>query len=76
MMLLTKKRNFTGLENWRPIALINIDAKVFTRLLNARVMPYTNRLTSPYQLGFMSGRFIDENGKLLHTIMADAELFS
>jgi uncharacterized membrane protein YheB (UPF0754 family) len=49
---------------------------VFTRLLNARVMPYTNRLTSPYQLGFMSGRFIDENGKLLHTIMADAELFS
>ncbi|KAG1311701.1 hypothetical protein G6F62_014380 [Rhizopus arrhizus] len=62
MTLLPKKGDLTSLKNWRPISLINTDAKVFTRLLNARLMPHLNRLISPQQLGFMPGRFIGENG--------------
>ncbi|KAG1413688.1 hypothetical protein G6F59_010608 [Rhizopus arrhizus] len=54
--------DLTSLKNWRPISLINTDAKVFTRLLNARLMPHLNRLISLQQLGFMPGRFIGENG--------------
>ncbi|CEG84274.1 hypothetical protein RMATCC62417_18097 [Rhizopus microsporus] len=73
MTLLPKKGDHNGLKNWRPIALINTDAKVFIHLLNERLMPHMNRLISPYQLGFMPGCFIGENGKLLHTVMADAE---
>lgn len=72
MTLLPNKGDLTDPRNWRSIALINTDAKVFTRLLNARLMPHMNRLISPYQLGFMPGRFIGENGKLLHTVIVDA----
>ncbi|ORE00785.1 hypothetical protein BCV72DRAFT_237397 [Rhizopus microsporus var. microsporus] len=32
-----------------------------------------NRLISSYQLGFMLDCFVGESGKLLHTVMADAE---
>ncbi|KAG1258817.1 hypothetical protein G6F68_008538 [Rhizopus microsporus] len=73
MTLLPKKGALTSLKNWRPISLINTDAKVFTRLLNARLMPHLNRLISPQQLGFMPGRFIGENGKLLNVVMSVAE---
>ncbi|KAG1298643.1 hypothetical protein G6F66_001534 [Rhizopus arrhizus] len=65
--------DLTSLKNWRPISLINTDAKVFTRLLNARLMPHLNRLISLQQLGFMPGRFIGENGKLLNVVMSVAE---
>jgi hypothetical protein len=40
MCLLPKKGDLSLLKNWRPISLINTDAKVFTRLMNARLMPY------------------------------------
>ncbi|KAI9315583.1 hypothetical protein BX666DRAFT_1836836, partial [Dichotomocladium elegans] len=33
LSLLPKKGDLTSLRNWRPIALINCDAKIFTRLL-------------------------------------------
>ncbi|KAG1469191.1 hypothetical protein G6F56_003395 [Rhizopus delemar] len=69
-------QDLTLIKNWRPISLINTDAKVFTRLLNGRLMPHMNRLISPSQLGFMPGRFIGENGKLLHVTMAHAEATS
>ncbi|PHZ07564.1 uncharacterized protein RHIMIDRAFT_242539 [Rhizopus microsporus ATCC 52813] len=53
-----------GLAIQRSIDLINTEAKGFTRLISARPLPYMNRLVSPYQLGFMPGRFIGENSKL------------
>ena len=53
MTLLPKKGDLTDLRNWRPIALINTDAKIFTRLINTRLMPRMNRLISPYQLDFI-----------------------
>lgn len=76
MSLLPKKGDLSMLKNYRPISLINTDAKVFTRLLNARLMPTMNRLISPHQLGFMPGRFIGENGKILQVAMSMAEATS
>lgn len=37
--LLPKKGDLSRLKNWRPISLINTNAKVFTRLLNSRLTP-------------------------------------
>jgi hypothetical protein len=68
MCLLPKKGDLSLLKNWRPISLINTDAKVFTRLINARLMPHFSRLISPQQLGFMPGRFIAEHGMTVQTI--------
>ncbi|KAI9310011.1 hypothetical protein BX666DRAFT_1483612, partial [Dichotomocladium elegans] len=36
LSLLPKKGDLTSLRNWRPIALINCDAKIFTCLLNSQ----------------------------------------
>jgi hypothetical protein len=36
MCLLPKKGDLSLLKNWRPISLINTDAKTFTRLINGR----------------------------------------
>jgi hypothetical protein len=68
MCLLPKKGDLSLLKNWRPISLINTDAKVFTRLMNARLMPYLSARISANQIGFMPGRFIAENGQILQNI--------
>ncbi|OAD65918.1 hypothetical protein PHYBLDRAFT_26722, partial [Phycomyces blakesleeanus NRRL 1555(-)] len=52
------------LRNWQPIALINTDAKVFTRLLNSRLISAATPLVNPYQTGFVQGRFIADNRML------------
>jgi hypothetical protein len=67
MCLLPKKGDLTDLKNFRPISLINCDAKIFTRLLNQRLMPHMQQLISPQQLGFMPNRFIGEHGFTLQT---------
>lgn len=71
--LLPKKGDLQDLRNWRPISLINTDAKIFTRLLNARLMPIMNKLISPHQLGFMPNRFIGEHGLTATVIQAFAQ---
>jgi hypothetical protein len=72
--LLPKKGALTSLKNWRPISLINCDAKIFTRLLTKRMAPILNRVITPYQAGFLPGRFIAEHGLVLQLIMEQAQL--
>ncbi|CEP12746.1 hypothetical protein [Parasitella parasitica] len=67
-----KKGDLTSLKNWRPISLINCDAKVFTRILNGRLANVIGNIIQPYQTGFMPGRFIGDNGVLLHFILQQA----
>lgn len=72
MALLPKKGDLKNLSNHRPISLINTDAKIFTRLVNTRLMATLNHLISPQQMGFMPNRFIGENGKIIQTVMSIA----
>ncbi|KAG1049071.1 hypothetical protein G6F43_008584 [Rhizopus delemar] len=74
--LLPKKGDLKDLKNWRPISLINTDAKVFTRLLNARIVKCASKLINPYQTGFLGGRFIADNGLLVKLIIEHARLTS
>ncbi|OBZ80768.1 hypothetical protein A0J61_11183, partial [Choanephora cucurbitarum] len=59
--LLPKKGDLFDLRNWRPISLINSDAKVFTRILNSRFLMVTDQMINPYQTGFVRGRFIADS---------------
>ncbi|KAG0822606.1 hypothetical protein G6F19_011268 [Rhizopus arrhizus] len=70
--LLPKKGDLTDLKNWRPISLINCDAKIFTRVINSRLGVVANKIIQPSQTGFMKGRFIGDNGLLLHLIVQQA----
>ncbi|KAK4515528.1 uncharacterized protein ATC70_010478 [Mucor velutinosus] len=64
--LLPKSGDLSNLKNWRPLSLICCDAKIFTRLLNQRLMPFMNKIICPQQSGFMPGRFIGDNGMILN----------
>ena len=69
MVLLFKKGDTDLLANWRPLSLINCDAKLFTKLIGNRLRPCLTRLITPYQTGFVHGRFIADNGLALASIM-------
>ncbi|KAG0755660.1 hypothetical protein G6F62_008320 [Rhizopus arrhizus] len=72
--LLPKKGDLSDLKNWRPISLINTDAKVFTRILNSRIILCADTLITPFQSGFVQGRFIADNGLLMKLVMEHARL--
>lgn len=67
-----KRPPLDSLKNWRPISLINTDAKVFTRILSARMVSTASSLITSYQTGFVRGRFIDDNGLLIKMVMEHA----
>ncbi|KAG0735766.1 hypothetical protein G6F33_012486 [Rhizopus arrhizus] len=67
--LIPKKGSLSDLKNWRPISLINTDAKVFTRILSARLISCVDDLITPYQSGFLRHRFIADNGLLMKLVM-------
>ena len=62
MVLLFKKGDPELLRNWRPLSLINTDAKLFTKLLANRFNQVMPQLINPYQTGFMPHRLISDNG--------------
>lgn len=68
MILLPKKGDLSQLSNWRPISLINTDAKIFTRLINAHLMIHMKRCLSTNQMVFMPNRFIGEQGMILQCL--------
>lgn len=68
----SKKGDLSDPKNWRPISLINTDAKVFTRIVSSRLIPYANKIVTPFQTSFFRGRFIAENGLLTKSAMAHA----
>lgn len=70
--LLHKKGDLTELKNWRPISLINCDDKKLSRIINQRLENVANNIIQPTQTGFMRGRFIGENGLLLHLMIQQA----
>jgi hypothetical protein len=72
LILLYKKGDATRLDNWRPLSLINSDAKIFTKILSNRLNTMLPKLINQYQTGFMPGRLIANNGWALQTMMAHA----
>ncbi|KAG0933735.1 hypothetical protein G6F32_010970 [Rhizopus arrhizus] len=62
MVLLFKKGDPQLLSNWRPLSLINTDAKIFTKLLANRFNKLLPQLINPYQTGFLPNRLISDNG--------------
>jgi hypothetical protein len=72
LILLFKKGDASDLANWRPLSLINSDAKIFTKLLANRLRTCITKLINPFQTGFLPGRLIADNGWTLQALMAHA----
>jgi len=57
------------LSNWRPISLLDIDYKNLTKALAKRIQKYLPKLCNSDQTGFVNGRHIGQNIRLLSDIM-------
>ena len=61
------------LKNWRPITLLNVFYKLISGCISQRIKLTLNTLISKTQTGFISGRYIGENTRLVYDIMSHAE---
>lgn len=54
--LIPKIQGLETLGNYRPINFCNTVYKVITKIIVARIRPFLNKLVSPLQTAFVSGR--------------------
>ena len=57
------------LSNWRPITLLNINLKVASKAVAKRIEPTLPNLIHSDQTGFVKGRHIRENVRLISDVM-------
>ena len=57
------------LSNWRPITLLNVDCKIATKAIARRIEASLPKLVNSDQTGFIKGRYIGENIRLIIDIM-------
>lgn len=69
IVLLYKKGTPEDAANYRPIALVNVAAKIITSIFCTRLKPILKHLVPPSQTGFIPGREITENLIIVQDIM-------
>ena len=57
------------LRNWRPITLLNVIYKLASAAIANRIKKILPKLIHPDQCGFMSGRFIGDNIRLVYDVL-------
>ena len=64
------------LQNWRPIILLNVYYKIASKAIARRIEPILSKLVHPDQTGFIKGRYIGENVRLISDIMEHTQVNS
>ena len=68
MKLMPKKdAELNLIKNWRSLRLLNCDSKIATKAIASRIKTVIPKLISDDQTGFIKGRFIGENIRLIDT---------
>ena len=67
----TKARNV--LKNWRPISLLSVIYKINSASIANKLKPHLDYLISKTQTGFLTGRYIGENARLVYDILHETE---
>jgi hypothetical protein len=58
-----------NIKNWRPITILNTDYKILTKILSNRLKKVLPKIIHSDQTGFVLGRQIGENIRIVHDIM-------
>jgi hypothetical protein len=64
--LLPKIQEANQIQQHRPICMLNVSFKIFTKVLTNRFTSVANRITRPSQSAFLPGRYILERVVTLH----------
>jgi len=59
----------TEISNWRPITLLNVDYKIIAKVIGRRIEQILHKVIRPDQTGFIKGRYIGNNVRLLNDLM-------
>ncbi|WVZ96321.1 hypothetical protein U9M48_041976 [Paspalum notatum var. saurae] len=66
IILLPKGNDVKQIQQYRPICLLNVGFKVFTKVVTNRVVKIATRIIKPTQTAFLPGRNIMEGAVILH----------
>ena len=56
-------------HNWRPITILNVDLKIVAKAIAERLETVLPNLIHPDQTGFVKGRYIGENIRLISDVL-------
>ena len=68
-----KDRDVTLIKNWRPVSLINVDIKIASKALAAKMKTVIHSLISYDQTAYVKGRYIGESVRLINDLLKYAE---
>ena len=63
------------IENWRPISLLNVDLKIFSKAVASPLRACLDTIISSEQCAYVEGTFLSQNGRLIYDILEACELF-
>ena len=66
--------DLSTLANWRPITLLNLDYKIASKIIAGRLEKVLALLINPDQTGFIKGRYIGQNIRLINDILEQTKL--
>jgi hypothetical protein len=66
LTLLPKVVDAVRIQQYRPICLLNVSFKIFTKVLNNRLLKVADKLIGSSQMAFILGRYIMEGVVTLH----------
>ena len=66
-------KNLQQLKNWRPISLLNVSYKIASSCISNRLKLVLSKIISSTQNGFLAGRNINDNLKLMYDMLLYTE---
>ena len=58
-----------SIKGWRPITLLNVDFKIISAAISARIQSVIGKLIDKCQTAYIKGRFIGENTRLIYDVI-------
>ena len=74
--MIEKKTDKRFIKNWRPISLSNVNCKIVSKALAARLKDILLIIISSEQSAYVKNSFIGENGRFISDTTEVADLFN
>jgi hypothetical protein len=71
--LLPKEQEVKKIQQYRPICMLNVSFKIFTKVLANRLSSIACKIIKPSQTAFLPGRYILEGVVILHETIHELE---